>query len=94
MNTYSNHLETLDMTVLQDSKEIGPENAHLKTLLNLWSTKLMNIYLWVMDQTNFLSTTNSIHSSNKILNYFVQQNDSYSYCGQAFVTVYAYLYQR
>ena len=35
MNTYSNHLETLDMTVLQDSKEIGPENVHLKTLLNL-----------------------------------------------------------
>ena len=30
-----------------------------------------------MDQTNFVSTTNSIHSSDKILNYFVQQNDSY-----------------
>ena len=28
MNTYDNHLETLDMTVLQDSKEIGTEMAH------------------------------------------------------------------
>ena len=44
-----------------------------------------------MDQTNFVSTTNSIHFSNKILNYFVQQNDSYSlYCGQLFVTMYVY----
>ena len=40
-----------------------------------------------MDQTNFVSTT--LHSSNKILNYFVQQNDSYPYCGQVFVTMYA-----
>lgn len=45
-----------------------------------------------MDQTNFMSTTtgNSLHSSNRILNYFVQQNDSHSYCGQVFVTMYAY----
>ena len=88
MNTYNNHLVTLDMTVLQDSKEIGTE---MRVWKPCWICEVqMNIYLWVMDQTNFVSTTNSIHSSNKILNYFVQQNDSYSYCGQAFVTVYAY----
>ena len=88
MNTYNNHLETLDMTVLQDSKEIGPEMLIWKPC---WICEVqMNIYPWVMDQTSFVSTTNSIHSSNKMLNYFVQQNDSYSYCGQVFVTMYAY----
>ena len=76
MNTYNNHLETLDMTVLQDSKEIGTEMRIIWK--PCWICEVqMNIYLWVMDQTNFVSTTNSIHSSDKILNYFVQQNDSY-----------------
>ena len=91
MNTYDNHLETLDMTVLQDSKEIGTE-MHI-IWKPCWICEVqMNIYLWVMDQTNFMSTTtgNSLHSSNRILNYFVQQNDSYSYCGQVFVTMYTY----
>ena len=76
MNTYNNHLETLDMTVLQDSKEIRTE---MRIIWKPWwiCEVQMNIYLWVMDQTNFVSTTNSIHSSDKILNYFVQQNDSY-----------------